>query len=1059
MPPLDPQRERIQDDIRGLIAGEVRCDDVFCQLFASDASIYEIRPLAVVRPRNANDVSACVHYAAAKKIPIHARGAGTGVAGESLGPGLVLDFSAHLRRVIRIDPDRVRVQPGVVLERLNESLRPSGRLFGPDPAASDVTTVGSMIAVDAAGSRWLKYGSTGRRVQSLQVVLADGTVLEFGREPIANGVSTSTIPRKKELVDRLAALLADKAEVIRQNQLKTAQNHCGYNLVDVLGEDSIDVARLLVGSEGTLAIVTEATLETDPIVRHRGVALLLFDSVEKAARAVPDILAHHPTACDLMDRRHLSLAREAEPRYNQLIPAESEAVLLVEQDGDDPQDVRTRLHRLVHELWQQRRLAFGARLAFEEDETELFWRLVDQAQPTLYRLPGPSRPLPIVEDMAVSPDALPDFLVRMQNVLKRNQVTASLYCHAGQGQLHVQPFLELAGPDDVLRMRRLAEELYEEIFAVHGTISGEHACGLSRSAFVRRQAGPLFDVFVEIKRIFDPENILNPGKIVGVDSDLLVRHIRPPIPAVGGAKPAAPPAVCGPGASVILSAAKNLWRTRRVNGILRCAQNDGGCAQNDGGHQNDGGPMNGSAAGLIEASASTDDEASPELRNLVELQLNWEPSHVSGSVEACNRCGECRTQSPTLRMCPIFRSMPTEEASPRAKVNLIRGVLTGTLDLNVLTSDEFKTIADLCVHCHACRLECPAGVDVPRLMCESKGAFVAANGFSPADWAMTRLDVLGTFGGLIAPAANWALANRQTRWLLEKTLGIAQGRKLPRVASRNFLRRAARRRLTRPSRHGGQKVLYFVDAYANYFDPQLAEAAVAILEHNGLAVYVHPEQWQSGMPAIASGARDRARKIAEHNIALLAEAVRQGYHIVATEPSAALCLTHEYLQLIDDDDARLVAAHSSEAGSFLWKMHTLGQLQLDFRPLNVTLGYHLPCHLRALKVGSPGESLLGLIPGLRLHRLDGGCSGMAGTFGLLHKNYRSSLRAGLKLIARLRRPDLQAGTTECSACKIQMEQGTTKPTIHPAKLLALSYGLMPELARLLNSPGQELIVT
>lgn len=1000
MPPLDPQRERIQDDIRGLIAGEVRCDDVFCQLFASDASIYEIRPLAVVRPRNANDVSACVHYAAAKKIPIHARGAGTGTAGESLGPGLVLDLPAHLRRVIRIDPDRVRVQPGVVLERLNESLRPTGRLFGPDPAASDVTTVGSMIAVDAAGSRWLKYGSTGRRVQSLQVVLADGAVLEFGREPISGGVSTSTIPRKKELVDRLAALLADKAEVIRQNQPKTSQNHCGYNLVDVLGEDYVDVARLLVGSEGTLAVVTEATLETDPIVRHRGVALLLFDSVEKAARAAPDILAHHPTACDLMDRRHLSLAREAEPRYNQLIPAESEAVLLVEQDGDDPQDVRTRLHALVHELWQQRRMAFGARLAFEADETELFWRLVDQAQPTLYRLPGPSRPLPIVEDMAVSPEVLPDFLVRMQNVLKRNQVTASLYCHAGQGQLHVQPFLELAGPDDVQRMRRLAEELYEEVFAVHGTISGEHACGLSRTAFVRRQAGPLFDVFVEIKRIFDPENILNPGKIVGTDSDLTVRHVRPPIPAVGEAKSATPAHTAAPS-----------------------------------------------------------DAASPKLRNLVELQLNWEPSHVSGEVEACNRCGECRTQSPNLRMCPIFRSMPTEEASPRAKVNLIRGVLTGALDLNILTGDEFKTIADLCVHCHACRLECPAGVDVPRLMCESKGAFAAANGFSPAEWAMTRLDALGSFGGLIAPAANWALANRQMRWLLEKSLGIAQGRKLPRVASRNFLRRAARRRLTRPSRHGGQKVLYFVDAYANYFDPQLAEAAVAVLEHNGLAVYVHPDQWQSGMPAVAAGARDRARKIAEHNVALLAEAVRQGYHIVATEPSAALCLTHEYPQLIDDDDARLVAAHSSEAGSFLWKMHTLGQLQLDFRPLNVTLGYHLPCHLRALKVGSPGENLLGLIPGLRLHRLDGGCSGMAGTFGLLHKNYRGSLRAGLKLIARLRRPDLQAGTTECSACKIQMEQGTSKPTIHPAKLLALSYGLMPEIAKLLNSPSQELIVT
>ena len=536
MPPLGQQRERIQDDLRGLMAGEVRCDDVFVRLFASDASIYEIKPLGVVRPRSTADVAACVHYAAEKRIPIHARGAGTGVAGESLGPGLILDFSAHLRRVVRIDADRVRVQPGVVLERLNEQLRRQGRIFGPDPATSAVTTLGSMLAIDAAGSRWLKYGSTRRHVQSFQVVLADGHVIELGREPLFDGQSTSTIPRKRELVNRLAALLADKAELIRRSQPNCPQNHCGYNLVDVLGEGYIDVARLLVGSEGTLALITEATLATQPLPLHCGVALLLFDSLDKAARAVPDILASNPTACDLMDRRHLTLAREAEPRFEQLIPPETEAVLLVEQDGDEPLEVRSRLHRLVGELWQQKRIVFGARQAFESDEVKLFWRLIDKAQPALYQVSGPSRPLPIVEDMAVSPEVLPDFLVRMQNVLKRHQVTASLYCHAGQGQLHVQPFLDLASPDDVQRMRQLAEDLYQEVFAVRGSISGEHACGLSRTAFVRQQAGELFDVFLEVKRIFDPDNILNPGKIVGDDPDLITRHVRPQINCGAGGR-------------------------------------------------------------------------------------------------------------------------------------------------------------------------------------------------------------------------------------------------------------------------------------------------------------------------------------------------------------------------------------------------------------------------------------------------------------------------------------------------------------------------------------------
>lgn len=993
MEQLDQQRKRIEDDLRGLIAGDVCFDDVFRQLYASDGSIYEIRPLGVVRPRSAPDVVACVQYAAEKHIPIHARGAGTGVAGESLGPGLAVDFSKYLRRVVHADGETVRVQPGVVHERLNAHLRPLGRIFGPDPAAANVTTMGSVIAIDAVGSRWLKYGSARRHVLGLQVVLADGELLQFGREPLTEGTSRDAHPRKRELINRLARLLRAHADLIRENQPKCPLNRCGYNLTDVLADGHLDLARLLVGSEGTLALITEARLATQPLPRHRGVALLLFDSLEKASRAVLDILPFRPSACDLMDRRHLSLAREAEVRFDLLIPTETEAVLLVEHEGDDPLEVFDRVQRLVGRIWHQKRLAFGARQAFDPEETELFWSLASKVAPAVGRMKGPSRPVPVVEDVAVPPESLPDFLVRMQNVLKHHHVTASLFCHAGQGQLHLEPFLDLADAADVRRMRDLAEELYQEVFDVGGTISGEHACGLSRTAFIRRQVGPLYEVFRQVKRIFDPTGTLNPGKIVGDDPDLLTRNLRPPMITL-------PPP----------------------------------------------------------AETQTPDAENPGLRDLTELQLNWDPSRVFDATADCNHCGDCRSQAANMRMCPLFRVAPAEEASPRAKANLIRGVLTGEMELGILTGSEFKAVADLCVHCHMCRLECPAGVDVPKLMRESKAACVAAHGLRPADWMMTRLDALSALGSVVSPLANWALGNRQMRWLMEKTLGIAQGRKLPRVASRSFLRRAARRGLTRPTGHSGRKVLYFVDVYANYHDPQLAEALVAVLERNGVAVYVHPGQKQAGMPSIARGALDHARQLAHDNVAVLAEAVRQGYHVVASEPAAALCLVREYPDLIDDD-AQLVAEHSSEACSYLWKMHTMGKLQLDLKPIDATLGYHMPCHLKALQVGSPGENLLRLIPALSVQHIEQGCSGMAGTFGITRTTYRSSLRAGRRLISRLRDPGIQAGVTECSACKMQMEQGTTKPTIHPIKLLALAYGLMPEIAGLLTTPGEELIVT
>ena len=367
----------------------------------------------------------------------------------------------------------------------------------------------------------------------------------------------------------------------------------------------------------------------------------------------------------------------------------------------------------------------------------------------------------------------------------------------------------------------------------------------------------------------------------------------------------------------------------------------------------------------------------------------------------------------------------------------MRAILTGRLDPGELKGEELKKLADLCVNCHQCRLECPAQVDIPKLMIECKSQYVVTNGLRPTDWFLARLDLLGAWGSFLHPFANWAIANRQMRWLIERTMGIAQGRKLPRFASRSFVRKAHRRRLTRPTRRSGRKVLFFVDVYPNWNDVQLAEAFVSVFEHNGIAVYVPPGQVQSGMGAISMGALDTARKLAATNVQLLAESVRQGYHVVTAEPAAALCLTHEYLNLLDDDDARLVAANTSEACSYLWKLHQEGQLELDLKPVNVTLGYHQPCHMRALNVGTPGYNLLRLIPGLTVSQLNQACSGMAGTFGLRRASYRSSLRAGWGLISALRSPAIQLGTTECSSCKIQMEQGTSKPTIHPLKVLAL----------------------
>lgn len=993
---MDDARQRIQDDLRGLIAGEVYCDDLFAQMYASDASIHQVRPLGVVRPRHTADVVATVKYAVANQIPLHARGAGTGLAGESLGSGLVVDFSRHMRRVIEIGEGTVRLQPGVVLGRLNAMLQPRGRMFGPDPVTQAVTTLGGVIGVDSGGSHWLRYGSARGRVRELEIVLGDGRVMRVGDEPLTVGRSQDPHEEKREFVNRAADLIAKNRDIIETHRPRSLVNRSGYHLWDTFDPQQLRLARMLVGSEGTLAFVTEATLATDPIPPHRGVVLLLFDRLEHAARAVQEVLTLSPAACDLMDRRHLSLARETDVRFDLLVPPAAEAVLLVEHDGASQADVLDHLRQVVDRVCRQWKLAFGYRQTVEAEEIEIYWKLARNVVPTLYRLRGATRPVPYVEDFAIPVGVLPSFLVTMQNVLKQHQVTASLFAHAGHGQIHLRPFMDLANPEQVATLEKLAGDLYEAVWEVGGTISGEHGDGLSRTPFLRRQYGALCDVFREVKNVFDPQRLLNPGKVLLDFPPRLSEHLR-----TGGAIAAPAPV-----------------------------------------------PPEGESPA-----------APPPSRDVFALQLTWNRSEVADAAGNCNGCAACRSQESELRMCPIFRAVPSEEASPRAKANLLRGVLAGELPAATLLQEHMKQVVDLCVHCHMCRLECAAGVDIPKMMLEARGAYVVNNGLKVSDWLLSRIDQVSALASSFSTVANWAISNHATRWVLEKSFGIARGRKLPRWSTRSFLRRAARRRLTRPTRRTDRKVLYFVDTYANYHDPQLAEALVAVMEHNGVAVYVPPNQTAAGMPLIASGSIDVAKRVAAQNVAILAEAVRQGYTIVATEPAATLCLRHEYRQLMTDEEAALVADNTSDACAYLWQLHLEGKLRLDMKPVNIEVGYHQPCHQRALRIGAPGENLLRLIPGLTVHRLDQGCSGMAGIYGMKRANYRTSLRAGWRLISAVRGGSWQVGATECCTCKMQMEQGATKPTIHPLKLLALAYGVMPEIAKLLTARSRELVVT
>lgn len=1023
---MDPEQIRLQADLSGLIDGDVHCDPIYTQMYASDASIYEMRPLGVARPRSTRDVSELVKYCRENNVGIFARGGGSGLAGQSLGRGLVVDFSRYMRRIHPPKAGTVRVQSGVVQADLNRTIGYHDLLFGPDPATRSVSSIGSMLAVDAAGSHFPMYGSAGDCVESMQVVLADGEVVELSShawsDPVAPPDEESTHKSLPQLAQATGVLLQKSAGLLLRSPWGEVSRGCGYRVEKVLDGDRVHLARLMCGAEGTLGLITEATLRCSPVPPVRGLILLFFDRLETAAKAALDFGKEQVAACDLMDRRLLEIARETEPVYETIIPRGAEAMLLVELQGDEALAVRSRLMGLLHRIQKRNKNVVSYRITTDRTERNLLWRLARRVIPRLYKLKGNTRPLPFVEDMSVPAKRLPDFMKEVQNVLKAERVTATLFAHALHGQVDIRPFLDLADPNHQIRLTRLSELLFEKVAEFDGCVSGEHAIGLSRAAWAEKQLGPRLELCRKIKQEFDPTSVFNPGKFLSPTPPRVNEHLRP-VPQF-------------------------LLRQKTITaGVALGEQGLSDIVRLDG-----PGPAVAEPTSLPAAEATE--------RVELPVLLEWKESEsLAFTSRACNGCGRCRTSAMAERMCPMFRVHKGEEASPRAKANLLRGLLTGRLEQEHLESDELKAVSDLCFNCHQCRTECPANVNIPKLVIEAKAQHAASHGLRLSERLLNRVDLLAALGSRMPRLANWCLSNNTMRWMLEKCVGIAQGRKLPRIAKRSFLSWATRQKLNRPNRAAGRKVLFFVDQYVNWHNPLIGRAVVEVLRHQNVDVYVPTNQTPSWMSMIASGDIQRARKLVQTNIKLLADAIRQGYEVVTSEPSAALCLQQEYRALVDNEDTRLIAEHTQEICGYLWNLHQVNELELDLRPVNLSVVYHEPCHARTLNPSGPAQNLLSLIPALQIQPANVGCSGMAGTYGLQRKNFRNSVRIGWGLISTMKETGAQFGTTECTACKLQMEQGTTKPTVHPVALLAYAYGIMPQFGGWFTARNDQKLVS
>lgn len=475
---LDPSR--IARDLRQLIAGEVLDDPVNRALYSTDASIYQIVPACVVLPRSKEDVVATVGYATQELIPVVGRGGGTGLAGESLCSGIVIDFSRYLNRIGHVDEavGMVTCQPGVIFERLNNHLARSGWLFGPDPSSGISATIGGIIANNATGSHSLKYGYADQWIDRLEVVLANGQLVEFAAQPL----DLARPDPNGQLAPAVRHIVEQNRQLIDRHMPRSQRNRSGYALDKVVQDGQIHLGRLIAGSEGTLAVITEVTLRLAPLPKHKALLAANFETLGAMAEAVPVIAAQQPSACELMDGGLIELARGAFPQYRQVLPAGVGASLLIEVDGETAEEAREKLARirsLVPDVSVTEYLDPARQL--------LVWEARAASLPLLFRKPGPRQPVPFIEDAAVPVEALPQYVAAVTEILDRHQLPFSLYAHAGHGEIHTRPYLDLHDPADLTLMQQVAEEIFETVWRLGGTISGEHAEGLVRTPFVRRQ--------------------------------------------------------------------------------------------------------------------------------------------------------------------------------------------------------------------------------------------------------------------------------------------------------------------------------------------------------------------------------------------------------------------------------------------------------------------------------------------------------------------------------------------------------------------------------------------
>jgi FAD/FMN-containing dehydrogenase/Fe-S oxidoreductase len=937
-------RRTLARELSQAVSGEVRFSDGSRALYANDGSAYRQLPLGVVVPRSTDDVIATVSLCREFEAPVFARGAGTGLAGQTVNEAVLIDFSKYLREIVEIDYDAMRalVQPGLVLDRLREKAEERNLTYGPDPATHSRCTLGGMLGNNSCGVHSILAGVTADNVGSLDVLLYDGTRLTVSR-----GESAIRGPGAEQLTTQLRELADRWGDRVRSDFPQIPRRISGYNLDRLLPEHGFDVAAALVGTESTCCFVLEADLKLIPSPQHRSLVLLGYDAPWTAADHVPEIMEFDPIGLETFDQRLVdNELKKGFKRHPELLPG-GQAWLLCEFGGDTKDEADAKAERLTSAMKKKRDKDYlDLKLYEDEDEVEQVWE-IREGGVGHSKVPGEHPGWPSWEDAAVAPERCGDYLREFDKLVSEHGLTVSCYFgHVGHGCLHTRLDWDFSTRDGIRRYRAFMEDAADLVASYGGSLSGEHGDGQARAELLDRMFGPeLVEAFREFKAIWDPDGRMNPGKVS--DPYPLDTNLR-----------MAPP-----------------YRPRDVETYFS--------------FHDDGGSF-------------------------------------AAAAERCFGVGACRDQEGV--MCPSYQATFEEEHSTRGRARLLFEMMRNEVLENGWRSPEVKEALDLCLACKGCKNECPVRVD----MATYKAEFLA-------HYYEGRLRPRQAYAlGLIMFSARLAaktprLANAIASSALGKRLaGIAPQRTPPRFADETFSSWFARRGGTLAA--DGRRVVLWPDTFTNYFEPEIAKAAVEVLEAAGCSVELPRGHLCCGRPLYDFGMLKLARRQLEQVLETLRPEIRAGVEIVGLEPSCVDVFRDELLNMLPhDEDAKRLAKQTFSFVEFLTE-------RLDWQPptLGARAVVHGHCHHRAAERDlSHDRALLDRL-GLDYEVLDTGCCGMAGSFGYhAGEHYDVSVAvAEHSLLPKLAETPRDALViADGFSCRGQIEQLDGREALHVAQVV------------------------